>query len=141
MNSLIKRRCISCLTTKMKPLRITLCWSHTRTLQIRLFIYVRSRMHSETILNSRSEDPLESQSGLQVRFSNNILDISVSRVHAKITFHDGNFYLKDLDSKFGTVTRLWHPISIPNKKNYKIDIQVGRSSITISPSLKKIKKE
>ncbi|CAI2387497.1 unnamed protein product [Moneuplotes crassus] len=71
-------------------------------------------------------------SGVSVR----ITDISVSRVHARITFHDGKFYVKDMASKFGTVTRLWHPISIPNKKNYKIDIQIGRSSLTISPLLK-----
>ena len=56
----------------------------------------------------------------------------MSRIHAKITFHNGNFYLKDLESKFGTVTRLWHPISIPNKKNYIVDFQVGRSYISLS---------
>lgn len=61
-----------------------------------------------------------------------ILDISVSRIHAKFTFHNGNFYLKDLESKFGTVTRLWHPISIPDKKHYSIDFQIGRSYISVS---------
>jgi pSer/pThr/pTyr-binding forkhead associated (FHA) protein len=32
-----------------------------------------------------------------------IPDISVSRFHALITFHDSNFYLEDNTSKFGTL--------------------------------------
>jgi hypothetical protein len=56
----------------------------------------------------------------------------VSRFHSRITFHKGKFYLKDLESKFGTVTRLWHPISIPNKKDHSVEFQVGRSYIQLT---------
>ena len=51
-----------------------------------------------------------------------------------ITYHDGDFYIKDLNSKFGTVTRLWHPISIPANKNYSVEFQVGRSYFSMSYS-------
>lgn len=56
-----------------------------------------------------------------------ITDISVSRFQSLITFNEGNFYIKDLNSKFGTVTRLWHPISIPPNKSYSLEFQVGRT--------------
>lgn len=40
--------------------------------------------------------------------------------------------MKDWNSKFGTVTRLWHPISIPNKKNHSVEFQVGRSYVQLT---------
>ena len=66
-----------------------------------------------------------------------ITDISVSRFQSLITYHEGDFYIKDLKSKFGTVTRLWHPISIPQNKNYSIEFQVGRTFFRMSYSGKK----
>lgn len=35
-----------------------------------------------------------------------ISDISVSRVHAHINFNQGNFYLEDNNSKFGTLVQI-----------------------------------
>ena len=45
-----------------------------------------------------------------------ITDISVSREHSIITYHQGNFYLSDLNSKFGTVLLLQSPIEISYSK-------------------------
>ena len=61
-----------------------------------------------------------------------ITDISVSRTHSLITYHKGNFYVKDLDSKFGTVTRLRHPISIQNRKNQNVMFQIGKTLLEVS---------
>lgn len=41
-----------------------------------------------------------------------ISDISVSRFHAMIKFHNGSFYLKDNDSKFGTLIQYKRPIEV-----------------------------
>jgi len=47
-----------------------------------------------------------------------ITDISVSRLHATIRYFQGNFYVKDDDAKFGTLTLLWNPISIQNHESF-----------------------
>ena len=39
-------------------------------------------------------------------------DISVSRYHATIEFKDGSFYLRDNQSKFGTLIMLRKPLVI-----------------------------
>lgn len=62
-----------------------------------------------------------------------ITDASVSRVHSKITYFDGNFYIKDLDSKFGTLVWLRYPIPIPNKIGYSIACQVNEAYFEIRP--------
>ena len=45
----------------------------------------------------------------------------VSRKHAQIEFRNGDFYLSDLGSKFGTLVR----INEPTKVEGKMKIQVG----------------
>lgn len=50
-------------------------------------------------------------------------DISVSRMHSEIKFENGEFYLTDQNSKFGTLVRLDHPIEL----HKKLKIQAGRS--------------
>lgn len=60
-----------------------------------------------------------------------ITDISVSRFHSKINFSDGQFYCVDNDSKFGTVALLRHPISIPQRSDHYLQIQVGKHLIEL----------
>ena len=61
-----------------------------------------------------------------------ITDISVSRTHSLITYHEGDFYIKDLNSKFGTVTRLRHPISIHNRSTQNVMFQIGKTLLEVS---------
>ena len=52
-------------------------------------------------------------------------DVSVSRNHAKITFSNGEFYLEDFGSKFGTLVLIQNDILfLPNKD---VSIQTGKS--------------
>ena len=53
-----------------------------------------------------------------------INDISVSRLHATLTFVDGQFKIKDLRSKFGSLVLVKKEIKIKEKK---INLQIGRS--------------
>lgn len=50
-------------------------------------------------------------------------DISVSRMHSEIKFEGGEFYVNDLNSKFGTLVRLDKVVEL----NSKIRLQIGRS--------------
>lgn len=60
-----------------------------------------------------------------------ITDISVSRVHAHIYFHQGEFYCNDNNSKFGTVALLRNPISLPQKSEHLLQIQVGKHLLEV----------
>jgi len=53
-----------------------------------------------------------------------INDISVSRVHASIILSNGQIFLKDLKSKFGTLALLKDDIEVFEKK---ICLQIGRT--------------
>jgi len=53
-----------------------------------------------------------------------INDISVSRVHASIILSNGQIFLKDLKSKFGTLALLKNDIEVSDKK---ICLQIGRT--------------
>jgi len=64
-----------------------------------------------------------------------ITDISVSRLHAKITYIDNEFYISDWNSKFGTLVLLQTPFSIPYIMNYSFSVQLGKYLITISPEI------
>ena len=61
-----------------------------------------------------------------------INDISVSRAHASIQFHNNNFYLKDCKSKFGTLAIIKKPVIIKERSN--LMVQVGRSVIKFNIS-------
>jgi len=50
-------------------------------------------------------------------------DISVSRTHSEIKYQDGEFFLTDNNSKFGTLVRLNHPLDLSRS----VKLQVGRS--------------
>lgn len=41
----------------------------------------------------------------------------MSRGHAQIKFYKGNFYLEDLDSKFGTLALIKNHIDLSNNTN------------------------
>jgi hypothetical protein len=60
-----------------------------------------------------------------------VTDPSVSRVHSKITYYNGDFYIKDLDSKFGTMVWLRYPIPLPKKLGFKIACQVKEAYFEI----------
>jgi len=50
-------------------------------------------------------------------------DISVSRQHSEIKYSNGEFYLNDQDSKFGTLVRIDKNIVLDGK----VKLQIGRS--------------
>ena len=55
-----------------------------------------------------------------------ISSISVSRIHAKISLHEGCFYLDDLGSKFGTLVQVKRPLAIEQS----LSLQIGRSTFS-----------
>lgn len=57
-----------------------------------------------------------------------ISDISVSRAHSSIEYSNGEFYIKDCKSKFGTIIMIKKPVLITEKK--KVTLQAGRSIVT-----------
>lgn len=101
--------------------------SYTQTINKTIHVLeVPSRYHPSRIPDIEFVVGRSSQTDVR------ITDISVSRTHSLITFHKGHFYLKDLDSKFGTVTRLRHPISIQNKKGQNVLFQIGKTLLEVS---------
>ena len=76
-------------------------------------IHVINFDNSEKIILGRGHDS-------DVRIN----DISVSRVHASIILNDGQIFLKDLKSKFGTLALLKDDIEVQEKK---ICLQIGRT--------------
>ncbi|SBS81905.1 FHA domain protein, putative [Plasmodium ovale] len=54
-------------------------------------------------------------------------DISVSRFHAIIKFHNGNFYIEDCKSKFGTLIQIKKPVFFNIRRNKFIALQIGRT--------------
>ena len=61
-----------------------------------------------------------------------ITDISVSRLHALITYSNNCFYVKDELAKFGTLVYLREPIVLPYKRNFFLNLQLGRFAISIN---------
>lgn len=59
-----------------------------------------------------------------------ISDISVSRKHAEIRRVNGEFYLKDLKSKFGTLVQCQQPICVQPGKT--LSLQAGRTLLKVS---------
>jgi predicted component of type VI protein secretion system len=55
-----------------------------------------------------------------------ITDISVSRNHSVLTYHNEEFYLKDTSSKFGTLVLMQAPFPIPYKLKWEITMQIGK---------------
>lgn len=55
-----------------------------------------------------------------------ITDISVSRNHSLLTFSEGNFYVKDTKSKFGTLILLQSPFKIPYNNKWDLTLQIGK---------------
>ena len=58
-----------------------------------------------------------------------VTDISVSRVHATIKLSDGEFYLEDKNSKFGTLVQIKQPLQL--SVGLPISVQVTRTVITL----------
>jgi len=64
-----------------------------------------------------------------------ITDISVSRAHAYINYYNGNFYVMDNGSKFGTLTLVQKPVEISYNSNFNISMQLGRYLISVKPEM------
>lgn len=60
-----------------------------------------------------------------------ITDVSVSKYHWKIFYYNGEFYWIDKNSKFGTTVLLRNPISIPQREDNMIRLQVGKHLIEL----------
>lgn len=59
-----------------------------------------------------------------------IADVSISRCHATIRFHQGQFLLEDNTSKFGTLVAMKKPRQLELTK--PISIQIGRTVLSLS---------
>jgi len=59
-----------------------------------------------------------------------IADVSISRCHATIRFHRGQFVLEDHNSKFGTLIAMKKPRAL--EPSSAISIQVGRTVLSLS---------
>ena len=57
-----------------------------------------------------------------------VSDISVSRCHASLKLHNGNFYLDDENSKFGTLIQVKRPISLEMME--QLTVQTGRTLLS-----------
>ena len=58
-----------------------------------------------------------------------ITDISVSRLHAQLKFVDNEYYIEDMNSKFGTLLAMRAPERI--QPSCDLSLQVGRSLLII----------
>lgn len=56
---------------------------------------------------------------------------SISRAHAQFIYEKGNFYLRDVNSTFGTMALLRHPLCFNKKKKDEVAIQAGPTLIEI----------
>lgn len=113
---------------KFKNYLVLESFTHTYNKTIHIWEFEDDLLH--TFIVGRS-------SNVEVR----ITDISVSRQHSNITFENNNFYIKDLNSKFGTVVRLWHPISIPNEAKFNVKFQIGKNYIEIESTNSRLNKK
>lgn len=83
-------------------------------------------VHTLLVSDEKSEYKLGRGHDADVRVN----DISVSRLHLKINYTNGRFFMEDCRSKFGTLVLV--------KKELKIDstqskaIQVGRTMLNLS---------
>lgn len=59
-----------------------------------------------------------------------IADVSISRCHATVRFHRGQFVLEDNSSKFGTLVAMKKPRTLD--AGFAISIQVGRTVLSLS---------
>jgi pSer/pThr/pTyr-binding forkhead associated (FHA) protein len=59
-----------------------------------------------------------------------VSDISVSRMHASISFNRGAFYLMDSSSKFGTSVQVKRPLYL--EPDYPLAVQTGRTLIHLT---------
>ena len=60
-----------------------------------------------------------------------VIDISVSRNHAVINYHEGKIYLFDVKSKFGTLVLMKNKVYLKNNLT-SLNLQIGRTFIKIS---------
>lgn len=59
-------------------------------------------------------------------------DVTVSRVHATITFVDGAFVVKDNDTRFSTLIKPTEAELLPNSSSEPLEVQMGRTVLALS---------
>ena len=64
-----------------------------------------------------------------------ITDISVSRGHSYINYYNGNFYVADNNSKFGTLMLVQQPIEVKFNSKFMSVMQLGRYLVSANPIL------
>ena len=65
-----------------------------------------------------------------------VSDISISRVHSKFYIKNGNIYIDDLGSKFGTLVLIRKDVDLNQIVDKKIKIQTGRTTLWIDENNK-----
>ena len=70
--------------------------------------------------------PIEFTVGRDNTVNIRITDISVSRLHSTITYVNNEFYVSDMNSKFGTLALLQSPFPIPYNPKHSVSFQIGR---------------
>jgi pSer/pThr/pTyr-binding forkhead associated (FHA) protein len=58
-----------------------------------------------------------------------LTDVTISRCHGIISFHEGNFIIEDNNSRFGTLVHIKNQMLI---KNSKITVQIGSTVLELS---------
>lgn len=59
-----------------------------------------------------------------------IADVSISRCHATVRFHNGGFFLEDNNSKFGTLVAVKKPLQVVSE--VPVSIQMGRTVMSFT---------
>ena len=84
-----------------------------------VFERIRSGCRKQILVVKGKENPVHIGRNVDCDFK--IVMNTVSRIHAIIEFNEGQYYLKDLASKYGTLVRINEPMRIEGK----LKIQVG----------------
>eukprot|EP00929_Paragymnodinium_shiwhaense_P043295 TRINITY_DN22286_c0_g1_i1.p1 TRINITY_DN22286_c0_g1~~TRINITY_DN22286_c0_g1_i1.p1 ORF type:complete len:446 (+),score=79.90 TRINITY_DN22286_c0_g1_i1:101-1438(+) len=87
-----------------------------------------SRANASVHVVSLAEKPLKLGRGHESDVR--IADVSISRCHATISYEDGSFFLRDNNSKFGTLVALKKPRPLENGQ--PISVQMGRTVLNLS---------
>jgi hypothetical protein len=59
-----------------------------------------------------------------------VKDVSISRIHAKISFREGKFILEDNNSRFGTLVRMRRPYAL--SRGETVSIQAGGAVVSLT---------
>lgn len=98
----------------------------------------RDRPHGERFIFAPADSGAKLRIGRSSTCELRVNDVSVSRVHATVTFQDGSFLLWDEGSKFQTCVHPRGPMVLPGTGARTVDVQAGRTVLSfamIAPEL------